>query len=101
MAILRNQNAGGTLQQTNARNMRNGGRFRGRTRPMMARGGRTRPAMARGGRPTRSMMNQGGVMVNASRSKVSTRQRRTRSVPGLRSRRSAAMRNAAPPRSLW
>ncbi len=91
MAILRNQNAGGTLQQTNARNMRNGGRFRGRTRPMMA----------RGGRPTRSMMNQGGVMVNASRSKVSTRQRRTRSVPGLRSRRSAAMRNAAPPRSLW
>ncbi len=65
MAILRNQNAGGTLQQTNAGNMRNGGRVNRWTKPMMSRGGRTRPMMSRGGR-TRPMMARGGRTIPLS-----------------------------------
>ena len=111
MAILRNQNAGGTLQQTNAGNMRNGGRVNrwtkpmmsrgGRTRPMMSRGGRTRPMMARGGRTkpmmsrggrTRPMMSRGGLTLDVSKAKALVKRKRlNRSASSLRGRRPVSL----------
>ena len=101
MAILRNQNAGGTLQQTNAGNMRNGGRVNrwtkpmmsrgGRTRPMMSRGGRTKPMMSRGGR-TRPMMSRGGLTLDVSKAKaLAKRKRLNRSASSLRGRRPVSL----------
>ena len=101
MAILRNQNAGGTLQQTNAGNMRNGGRVNrwtkpmmsrgGRTRPMMARGGRTKPMMSRGGR-TRPMMSRGGLTLDVSKAKALVKRKRlNRSASSLRGRRPVSL----------
>ena len=81
MAILRNQNAGGTLQQTNAGNMRNGGRVNRWTKPMMSRGGRTRP-----------MMSRGGLTLDVSKAKaLAKRKRLNRSASSLRGRRPVSL----------
>ncbi len=91
MAILRNQNAGGTLQQTNAGNMRNGGRVNRWTKPMMSRGGRTRPMMSRGGR-TRPMMSRGGLTLDVSKAKALVKRKRlNRSASSLRGRRPVSL----------
>jgi hypothetical protein len=102
MAILRNQNAGGTLQQTNAGNMRNGGRVNRWTKPMMSRGGRTRPMMSRGGRTkpmmsrgrrTRPMMARGGLTLDVSKAKALVKRKRlNRSASSLRGRRPVSLR---------
>ena len=81
MAILRNQNAGGTLQQTNAGNMRNGGRVNRWTKPMMSRGGRTRP-----------MMSRGGLTLDVSKAKALVKRKRlNRSASSLRGRRPVSL----------